>query len=107
MASLSTADKAKLSSLYHDLRNPTAFTSIAKLHKASGLPIDKVRQFLSTSDVYSLHRPYRKKFPRKKVVSSAYGQDAHADLADMQKIKASNDGHGYFLLMVDCYSRSE
>jgi hypothetical protein len=60
---------------------------------------------LKTQWVYSLHKPARKKFPRRKYVSRSINYQWQADLMDMQKYSRENEGYRYILIVIDLFSR--
>ena len=88
-----------LSSLFYDLDKPSAYSSSAVLKRKGG------KEFLQGEDAYTLHKKYRKTYPRRKVVGFRVNFSVHADLADFQNVKKSNDNIGYLLVVVDNYSR--
>jgi Integrase core domain len=52
-----------------------------------------------------LHKPFSKKYPRRKVRASYLDEIWSIDLADMQEWKDDNDGANYILCVVDVFSR--
>ena len=60
---------------------------------------------LRKNQVYSLHGPRRKKFPRRKLVVYYPGQIIQMDLVDMQKISTKNKNFKYILMIIDCFSK--
>ena len=88
-----------LRSLYYDLNKPSAYSSSAVLKRKGG------KEFLQGEDSFTLHRRYRKNYPRRKVVGLSVNFSVHADLADFQNVRSDNDGYGYLLVVVDNYSR--
>lgn len=55
--------------------------------------------------VRDLHRPARRKFPRRKFVMRGIGETLQADLLDMQNFSASNRGVRYILTVIDVFSK--
>ena len=86
-------------SLFHDLNKPSAYSSSAVLKRKGG------KEYLQSEDGYTLHKKYRKTYPRRKVVGLSVNFSVHADLADFQNVKRHNDGVNYLLVVVDNYSR--
>src|SRR5215475_9287646 len=89
--------KNKLSSIYYDSKSPGAFGGINKLARVAKTPVKKVKKWLSSQRVYSLHKPVRKRFPRNRMI--AYGKDEswQADLVEMRQHSAYNEGNNYLL----------
>jgi len=48
----------------YDPKHPAGFGSVAKLVKASKYKKRDVEEWLSCQNTYTLHKPYRQKFPR-------------------------------------------
>ena len=78
--------------LYKDLSRPGAFTN-------------KIKLYLKRNQTHSLHRPKRKIFLRRKIVTHYPGHIVQSDLIDMQKFSANNSGYSYILVVVDCFSK--
>ena len=78
--------------LYKDLKQPGAFTN-------------KIKIYLRRNQTHSLHRPKRKKFLRRKLVTHFPGHIVQSDLIDMQKFSTSNSGYSFILVVIDCFSK--
>lgn len=101
MASARTVHK-----LYFNLKEPTAFTSAARIAQRIRRPVHEVETVLEDQPSHTLFKKYRRTYPRQATVGIAPGQTLQADLADLQSFRRENDGNGYCLLAVDCYSRT-
>ena len=66
---------------------------------------DHVTNFLRRQRTYTLHKPYRKKFPRNRTIVGSIDKQWQADLADMTRLGRVNGGHRYLLTVIDCFSR--
>jgi transposase InsO family protein len=64
-----------------------------------------VEQWLQGQQAYTLHRPARKHFPRRKIVAGGIDAQWQADLADMHGRAAANDGYKWILVVVDTFSK--
>lgn len=73
--------------------------------KSSGLSVKKVSAWLSKQPTYTLHRPLKRKFPRRKYVTRAIDDNWQMDLCEMPKFDADNDGYHYILTIIDVFSR--
>jgi len=102
---------AILASIYHDPKNPAAFSSPARLLKAAktmipGLTLGRVKKYLQTQDAYTLNRNIgRKRFKRRKIIVKGLKDQYQADLMDFAQLAPQNDGHRFVLTMIDCFSR--
>jgi len=64
-----------------------------------------VIEFLSGQDVYTLHKPIRKRFRRQKVFSKGIADLVQADLVDLSSIARYNDGYRYRLTAIDVFTK--
>jgi hypothetical protein len=73
--------------------------------KPKGYTKKEVREWLQSQDTYTLHKPIRRRFPRRRVV--VYGKDHQwqADLVDVSKISSYNKRFKYLLTCIDVLSR--
>ena len=55
----------------------------------------EVRSWLSSQKVYTLHKPTRKKFPRRKTISSGIDDQWQMDLVIMSSIARHNKNYNY------------
>jgi len=78
--------------LYKDLTRPGAFTN-------------KIKRYLQRNITHSLHRPVRRNFPRRRIVTHFPGQIVQSDLIDMQRYSGSNSGYNFILVVIDCFSK--
>ena len=90
---------------YYDIGRPGSLTGIAGLIRYAGQRRDKVRDFLSAQPAYTMHRPVRRKFPRRKTFSKGIGDLYQADLMDLTSLANFNDSHRYVLVAIDVFSR--
>ena len=60
---------------------------------------------LQGEPAYTLHRPVRRKFPRRRVVVGGAGDQWQADLVDISQFKSDNDGARYLLCVIDVFSK--
>ena len=99
-----------LKDIYYDVDNSASFSSIEKLYQEGvkrdpSLTREKVKEWLSSQKVYTLHRPKRRFFARSHVIATAVDDVWQADLVDMQEFKRYNKGYAYILTMVDVLSK--
>ncbi|EFP11727.1 hypothetical protein CRE_05296 [Caenorhabditis remanei] len=106
----STRVKAAIKDAYTNPKNPSAFTSVANIHKFlkpkfKSLTYEQVEKVLEDLESFTLHRPTRKRFPRLKTLASGLFTDFQADLVDMSKYKKTNNNTTFLLTVIDIYSR--
>jgi hypothetical protein len=76
-----------------------AYGGIKPLIRYTGASGKSVISWLRMQDAYTLHRPVRKKFARRKTFSKQIFQ---VDLADMQNLACYNDNFRYLLMTCVC-----
>ena len=109
--SLHKAETRLLKKIYYDPAHPGSFGGVGRLHKAvqneSGkkVMIEKVQEFLSEQDTYTLHKTARIRFPRNRVFVTRPLNQVQADLCDMQALLEHNDGYNYLLTVNDIFSK--
>ena len=84
--------QSEFDDLYKNLTQPGALSQ-------------KLLRYLRRNVAHSLHRQRRKRFPRRKVITSYPGQIVQSDLIDMQKLSSKNSGYNYILVLIDCFSK--
>ena len=100
-----------LKAIYFDIKSPGGFGGVQPLYREAKkrltceLKPRMVAKWLRDAQVYTLHRPARKSFPRLPVVVDGSEIQLQADLIDYLPLKAENDGYRYLLVVVDCFSR--
>ena len=52
-----------------------------------------------------LHKPVKKKFPRRRVISKSIDEIWAADLVEMQQFSKWNKGYKYLLMVIDVFSK--
>src|SRR5215475_4323724 len=94
---------SKLKKLYYDPK--TGYSGVAELIKRSGKSKKEVKEFLESQNVYSLHKPIKTKFQRRRVYVDHIDQQWQADLVDMKSLKSHNKNYNYILMVIDCFSK--
>ena len=106
---MKTATRADviLRSIYFNPENPGAYGGINALHRQviGVLSKKQVADWLSGQDTYTLHKPIRRKFNRRRVLVGKVDQQWQADLVDLQIIYKNNDGYKYLLTCIDVLSK--
>ena len=94
-----------LGKIYYNARHPASLGSIMKLSKASGVPREKVKQWLMAQPTYTLHRQARKRYPTRSYVVHAPDEQWQADLAEVGQIADRNQQYRYILTSIDIFTR--
>ena len=100
-----------LSDIYLGKGQGPSFSGIDKLYqyvKKDGkykISRKKIQEWLSKQDGYSLQRQVVRNFKRPNVVVSGIDTQWDADTAILKDHKEENKGFGYFLLVIDIFSR--
>lgn len=101
--------KAKLKDYYFNPSKPGAFSGASALHREIGRTINinlpAINEFLAQEWPYALHKPVRRKFTRRRYVTSGLNRQWQADLVEMQPLSRQNKGHRYLLTVIDIFSR--
>src|SRR6267154_547462 len=82
---------------------PGSFGGVNALSKASNRK--KVKDWLSGQDAYTLHKPVRRKFKRRRTICVGMDHLWQIDLADLSSLAQHNDGFKFLLTCIDCFSR--
>jgi hypothetical protein len=94
-----------MDAVYYAAANAGSFGGVKKLSTAYGATAKTTRDYLSAQDAYTLHKPIRRKFPRRKTFALGIDDLWQADLCDMQEMASVNDGNKYLLTIVDVFSK--
>ena len=96
-----------LTKVYFTPKKPGSFGGVNKLHNnlKSKITQKQVKAWLASKDTYTLHKPLKKKFLRRKFIMSGIDSLWQCDLADFSKLKSENQGYQYILVCIDVFSR--
>ena len=102
--------KYNLNKIYFDHKIPAGLSSKENLYKESKkvyptLKHSDVEKYLKGNEVYTIHKPSRKRYPTNKTLSESVDHIWQADLSDMKHISVYNDGFKYLLFVIDVYTR--
>ena len=94
-----------MNEIYYDPANPASYGGVRRLAKIAKHGVKSTSKWLKTQDAYTLHKPIRKKFLRRRTFSKGIGDLFQADLVDLQSLARFNDSHRYILTCIDVFSR--
>ena len=87
--------------IYYDPSSPASFGGVRRLANATGKTLRKTRDWLMNEDTYTLHKPIKRRFLRRKVFVVGIDQLWQIDIADVARISSHNDGYKYILTIID------
>ena len=90
---------------YYTTKNPGAYGGLTALQRVLKKEKKDVRDWLAGQDAYTLHKPVRRVFPRRKTIVGGIDHQWQADLIDTQRLKKDNDGYNYILTIIDVLSK--
>ena len=91
-----------LSTLYLNPASVGSFGGVNRLREQTG---SDPTEWLRAQKVYSLYKPARRRFRRRKYIVSGIDSLWQADLADMKSISRWNEGYNYILVVIDVFSK--
>ena len=102
--------EALLNEVYYSPQSPAAFTGIEKVYleakkRLPSLTRSKVKEWLERQYTYTMHKPIRHKFERRKILVAGKDDQWQMDLADMVQLRRYNDGYQFLLTIIDIYSK--
>jgi hypothetical protein len=90
---------------YYEPSKAGSYGGVRPLIRYGGVTASSAKNWLSSQDVYTLHKPVRKIFPRRKTYAKGIGDLYQADLADMQQLSRYNDGYRFILTCIDVLTK--
>ena len=100
-----------LSEKYNETGTAGAFYGIEKFYRAVKkdgkykVSRKQIKNFLLANQPYTLHRGVKRKFSTRKVIAPFAGYQVDLDCAYMTEYTEDNEGFGYFLAGIDCFSK--
>ena len=91
--------------IYYDPKRPAGFGSVAKFVKAGKSNKRHVEEWLSGHDIYTLHKPARKRFARNPYTVTNIDDVWKMDFADLFSLSKYNNKFKYLLNVTDICSR--
>ena len=96
---------------YNEINSAGSYYGLDKFYraikKAGKIKVTKkqVGEFLKSQTEFTIHREVKRKFPRRRAIIPYAGYQVEVDCAYMTQYAEKNDGHGYFLVAIDCFSK--
>jgi len=80
-----------MDTVYTTSRLPGSFGGVRNLQRYSGQSESEVKKFLAGQDAYTLHKPMKIRFPRRKTYSKGIGDLFQIDLVDLTSLSSFNN----------------
>ena len=97
--------QSRLKKTYYNVKDVGSYGGVKRLTQKTKLKSSEVKNWLSTQDTYTLHKPVKYKFPRRKVIVGGVGHQWQADLVDVSRLSKHNKGMKFLLTCIDVFSR--
>jgi len=99
-----------LERIYYDPAEAGSFGGVLSLYRQAkrsfpNLKISQIKKWLMMQDVYTLHKPARRKFKRNRVYVDRKDELWQLDLADLSSLKKYNQKFKYILTCIDVLSK--
>ena len=101
----------KLASIYLNPSQPASFGGLDAVYRAvkekgkNEISRKQVPDWLSQHDVYTLHKPARRRYKRSRVIVPGIDALFQGDLVDLQNLSCYNKGYKYLLTCIDISSK--
>ena len=92
-------------SSYFDPKHPGSFSGVSGFLKNNKVNRKKFKEWARKENTLTLHKPARKRFPRRRVLVFSTGDLMQIDLIDFQKLSKYNKGFKYVLVAIDVFSK--
>lgn len=100
-----TKQNKELKRTYYTPHRPGSFGGISALKRVTKAKDHTIKRWLKHQDAYTLHKPVRRKFKRRRVMVGGIDHQWQADLIDVQRLKKHNPGFNYILTIIDVLSK--
>lgn len=91
--------------VYYDAQLPGSYGGVQSLSRATKKSSKKTLEWLKGQDSYTLHKPVRYTFPRRRVIAAGVGHQWQCDLIDTSNIARYNQGIKFVLTCIDVFSK--
>ena len=101
----------KLKDIYFNPAHEASFGSIRKLYIAAKakwpkeVTVRKIKDFLSSTETYTMLSAARHRFPRTKIITYGPHYLYQMDLAQMDKISKSNYNKSFVVVCIDTFTK--
>lgn len=99
------AERERVLRAYRTPGHPTAFSAPAAVARHHAIPEKRARAHLEHSQAYTLHREYKQPAVYNPYFVHGRRRQVQADLIDVSKLRAHNDGVTFLLLYIDIFTK--
>lgn len=101
-----TAYGERLHKNYYDVNKEGSYGGIRPIErKNTDISHKKVTSWLEKERPYTLHKPVRYNFHRRRVIVGGLHEQWQADLVDLSKFAKENDNYRYLITVIDVFSK--
>jgi transposase InsO family protein len=96
-----------LSKVYYTPKHAASYGGVRAVERVvkGGKQKKKVKPWLDEQDTYTLHKPVRYRFPRRRVIVGGLDHQWQADLVDVARLSKDNKGIKFLLTCIDVLSK--
>lgn len=103
-------DEREVARLYRLPDQPGSFGGVKKfllalLKQGYTVTEEGLRKWMTNDDLYQLHKPSRKSFPRRPMIVQGIDHLWQVDLSDVSSLKTHNAGNRFLLFVIDGFSK--
>ena len=91
--------------VYTNPRAPGSFGGVEALRRYARKSRKAVADYLAGQDAYTLHKPTRIRFPRRRTYSKGIADLFQIDLVDLSNLSTYNDRYRYLLNCIDVFTK--
>ena len=91
--------------VYFDPKRVLSYGGVDALRRVTREPRKIVEEWVSEKDAYTIHKPARRHFRRRRVVVGGPRQQRQADLVDLSNLKTDTDGMTFLLTVIDVFTK--
>ena len=95
----------QLKNIYYNIHSQGSYGGFDRLKRHSKAQRNQVKEWLQSQDTYTLHKPVRRNFNRRRVFVGGINQQLQGDLIDVRSLKSANNGIAFLLTLIDVFSR--
>ena len=91
--------------IFYNPASAGGFSGVSILAREAGVTHKRALEWLRYRDAYTLHKPQRKRFQRRRFIVAGIDSQWQIDLVDLQKLKKENEGERYLFTCIDVFSK--
>ena len=92
-----------MDAVYYNPSNPASYGGVQRLKQK--VKLGNAKNWLSYQDAYTLHKPVRRKFARRKILVGGIDRQWQIDLVDLTPLSKMNDNNKFLLTCIDVLSK--